>query len=568
MFSLPLGHPALGVSDSFLMYPLANKFSVLQAVLHDLLVNISQNGQDISFKEENKFINSMLEMIEYLVAAGFYPDMPSFQRLCQSLIRALDGRADNAKNWARVAGDDNHDEMRRYSVDDKSLLVMQSKERMCSVLHSVARIWTDFRLTSILSFYKFSSSDTRLVEADDVQLSIKSRDMIESCFVDKQSGAPTLDLTALSEAPLVTICCDLMMYESPELFEAAFSFLVDIHSTREDAIFQALDTCLLEGSSCLEKLSQLKNVIGILKYDTELFQSRLIMDSTDIKPLRGINSTDIYSRTIENLKWLTAYCGRVTIDLSNQESTFLPDARSQNILLKLHVHSIVLHILDIDQDLLDSERNMKLQEIKRSCSQFLCKFLSGNPVTQEALYPYTTALMNKMDQDIEIGSVVVGIFSQNRRLCLQVPDEVIWTVAKMIESSEKDSRLESVLDFFATYVVPDGIPEKRNQTFLFRVLSNPQFKNICFVFTTGITPYMEAGSEELRSTAGYCEFLRMVSSAEPTDIGRTQYFKKVITPAFSITQDSFQCYSSSCFVQPYALARTAEQKLRVSNFCH
>ena len=49
-----------------------------------------------------------------------------------------------------------------------------------------------------------------------------------------------LDVDAMSDAPLTTICVDLMMYESPELFDAAMSLLRTNYGQRR-AMVRALD---------------------------------------------------------------------------------------------------------------------------------------------------------------------------------------------------------------------------------------------------------------------------------------------------------------------------------------
>ena len=555
-FNLPSDHIGRKDKNAFVSYAYANKFALLQGTLNELLQQMSTKRQRGEKKEHNRFINSMLQNVQYLVASGFYSDLQSFRVLCEYVIVALDGRADLKAISAEMvqytqpnilrrldtkinipllkpdlqkkddtmaqisASSDGYDEndqnehkleeeavnqmeMQRYYKNDRNDLLMKAKMQLCRILETINAIWIQSKIVRVLSGFNH-------------QLPVEELDDI---FSDR-----LMDLQTYSSSPLDTICCDLLMYENPELFDQTLRFLIQRYTTRQTIMDVVQNAVLLSPGFEEDSSSKLFQAIESLKFDFGYFQSILMEHFySDMEAEQDFHLHKI----IDNLKYLGQYCGtmiQMNVQSSSAESSesqpefkFSPNRSHQLSLQRLQIHHLILQFfLNTVFPRAFVIRNEQLQLIQEEISSFLVKFMNRNEQTQASVYPYIPQLLVMKRFQKSTGAIIVAIFIHNQELCLKVPDQIIVSVMDMIEvkSQRNANSIKSIMDFFETYVAPNGLPVKRHQNFLFQVLTSPQVKYGCNLYTTGIRSSMTISSPTLYQTVGYSELIRIVQSTD------------------------------------------------------
>ncbi|GMI17805.1 hypothetical protein TrLO_g6323 [Triparma laevis f. longispina] len=126
----------------------------------------------------------------------------------------------------------------RYDLNSDSLRVIQSKVKMLSVLSAVSSLSINHKLEDLLCSFKefFETEGKPLLKKVKKGKKQDMESVITEEFCNKffdlfdESGhydGTKLDVDTFTDAPLDTICIDLIMYHSDELYEAALTFLTE-----------------------------------------------------------------------------------------------------------------------------------------------------------------------------------------------------------------------------------------------------------------------------------------------------------------------------------------------------
>lgn len=126
----------------------------------------------------------------------------------------------------------------RYNLNSDSLRVIQSKVKMLSVLSAVSSLSINHKLEDLLCSFKefFETEGKPLLKKVKKGKKQDMESVITEEFCNKffdlfdESGhydGTKLDVDTFTDAPLDTICIDLIMYQSDELYEAALTFLTE-----------------------------------------------------------------------------------------------------------------------------------------------------------------------------------------------------------------------------------------------------------------------------------------------------------------------------------------------------
>lgn len=267
----------------------SDKFALVQAFIVKYLKELD-GEQDPKKKDQNILIGALLETISNLVNFGFVATHKEIKDIVSPLVDLLDGTGDYS--------DDTPLSIRIGQEAEGNLLLFKSKQQIIKVLLGFNRLRDAYRLSLVMACFQKSYVDikSKIKSASEEydEKGVKGAALIEeveqipegeeiggSCFrryVLKRSfhevindifeddtgtgqskiNGSVLDLDGLSPGNnLSAICLDLMQYDSPELFEAAFSLLLSQFRQREP-LQEALNEVLLLPASQLVEPSDVQ----------------------------------------------------------------------------------------------------------------------------------------------------------------------------------------------------------------------------------------------------------------------------------------------------------------------
>ncbi|CAK4925818.1 unnamed protein product [Aphanomyces euteiches] len=557
-FHLKAGHPALTSDDEFIAYPFADKFAFIQGVVHEIILRMAFEKSMLCTVDANVFLSSLLEIVDWLVRCGFYADLDSHSRLCNPLIRLLDGRntfilSDNLAQQQDITA--------RYRCNKLNNAVTKCKMQICHILNHMTVIWRDFELWSVVSNYKHANVDA-VVVAESGELGKDGVAHFMSLFIKS-----ALDLRIISKAPLETICMDLMMYDDDALVDAALSLLLQLNTRREQVLNYLSKTILVRNSippmtiaastkTSSQILKELDYLVPLLKHYIQAFESPLLCEHlTDANKVR-LGYFGVARLLMDILKKLQDCC----MDRLHND-TLQPNSEKQAILIKLVLHEHVMKL--IRMTVVEDEYKPQLKLVKEECCAYFKSVMAKNPTGQSAMFDYLPELIERFGTcdlaakdsrrrlvgEVDgMGDVLIAIFVDNRNLCLCVPDEAIWAFMKLLNShisalqdplqvppsSTSANAVATIMEFFKHYMIPDEAPVKANQLHLFSVLTNPQFASLVLPYGHGITREMGVASEQLYATPGYTALRHIVESPDQAIL--LSYFEKLLD-SFSVMCD-------------------------------
>ena len=111
----------------------------------------------------------------------------------------------------------------RWSLSNDKLAVMKCKVAILQSLFFVADIRAHYRLSQLL--HSIVSSAARGVSVLTASGGISNALFKDFEHLFESDDGRALDVGTMCEGPIDTICMDLMIYESDELFESALSFM-------------------------------------------------------------------------------------------------------------------------------------------------------------------------------------------------------------------------------------------------------------------------------------------------------------------------------------------------------
>jgi hypothetical protein len=426
-------------------------------------------------------------------------------------------------------------DLRRYKMGLDTNLVMDSKMNMCKVLNMMADIRCDFRLTRLLYILKQSSKDGTKLWADQkpprprhnsrggssrnldieefddaeenatMQLTDAGQQQFQSLFEGEEADA--LDLDKMSDAPLITVCLDLLMYESADLFEAAFTVIVR-HFTQRSEIVETIQKVHM-----LAKPEEV-SAYGLLKKELSLLRNKI--ESYEVWGVEN-DFSPISWETVHQVK-ATLVKLRHICTIGDQSDGKEANWENQDLLRKMEVHTIMLRAFEIPstpEEIASGKGH--LQEIKQLCVKFITMFTLNNPANQILLFPYIDQFVKQLvDGLVGMEDVFSSLLKGNRKLCVAMPESVLWSFAEVIETQSLRPRL---LGFFMDVTLPNPAkrPVSKNQERVMKVISSPSFKNVMKLFNEGIEELGDTLTVELvRQSAGFQRLLRAAAEAKQT----------------------------------------------------
>jgi len=557
--------------------------------------------QTIGNKSKNDLTAEIIRLSSLLMSFGFYATKQKIQDLCQPLVRVLDGRGDErhasanrvrqivrslgnnedsglmsgsfdgyetnplfegAKaeqesrsrkgtmmmmggQNARYASISKYDALKkeveerqkisRWREDSDTVRVMKCKMNILNVLGGVANLRANYRIGQFLESFKTACEEkTEIVDANgEIKKSYFKE--FELLFTSKEGIS--LDIEKMSDAPLDSMCMDLMMYESDELFETALQFLRRRYGQRRAAL-NFLPKVTLLNTSKLPIFSDFKVL------DQEIQQLRFHMRSYDVW---GVHSTSspiddntfnsvqralvnlvnfLYSETIDpeeekeerkdsqknrvvefrenedKLQRRLSQSGYVTSDSKDKppslvyaEEKRVPNKQFQNLMRNMGMaREVLFHGVAIKYDIMKTMREMKSKEQPSTevlnlelesynCLYDICKktvfalaaFVDGNEENQKILFKSLPLLRTKMGQGMFVWDVVISIFQNNQNLTEICPVDLFLQFAEMLEDSDRNTRF---LDFYINAVQPihDGRCVTRNQNLAIQTIGDRKFR--------------------------------------------------------------------------------------------
>ncbi|ETW10336.1 hypothetical protein, variant 1 [Aphanomyces invadans] len=548
-FHLKAGHPALTSDDEFISYPFADKFAFIQGVIHEIITRMAFEKSILCTVDANVLLQSLLEIVMWLVRCGFYADLDSHTRLAGPLIRLLDGRNTVvlADNPALL-----QDTTARYRCNKLHNAVTKCKLQICQILGHITVIWRDFELWSIVSNFKFSNSVVDVLVLESGELGKVGITHFNNLFAKSP-----LDMRAVTKAPLETICMDLIMYDDDALVHEALALLLQLN-TRREQVLNCLMRCILvrnavpnvaiaaNTKTSSQVLKELEYLVPLFKHYIQAFESPLLCEHLcDANQVR-LGYFGVGRLLVDILVKLEECCA----DRVHYDDSLQPNMEKQAILLELLLHEHAMKLIRMKG--VDPKYAPQLQAVKDECCAFFKALMTKNPASQKAMFNFLPELIDCFDDVEGMGDVLIAMFVDNRSLCLCVPDQAIWAFMKLLNNHVTDLRdpdrskhrsagsanaIATIMEFFKRYIIPDEAPVKANQVHLFSIFTSPQFDSLLLPFGQGITPEMEVGSEALRTTAGYTALLHVIES--PDQAGLLAYVEKLLE-AFSV-----MCYGKN-----------------------
>jgi len=576
------------------------KFFLLRSLINYYLHQMD-GKQTIGNKSKNDLTAEIIRLSSLLMSFGFYATKQKIQDLCQPLVRVLDGRGDErhasanrvrqivrslgnnedsglmsgsfdgyetnplfegAKaeqesrsrkgtmmmmggQNARYASISKYDALKkeveerqkisRWREDSDTVRVMKCKMNILNVLGGVANLRANYRIGQFLESFKTACEEkTEIVDANgEIKKSYFKE--FELLFTSKEGIS--LDIEKMSDAPLDSMCMDLMMYESDELFETALQFLRRRYGQRRAAL-NFLPKVTLLNTSKLPIFSDFKVL------DQEIQQLRFHMRSYDVW---GVHSTSspiddntfnsvqralvnlvnfLYSETIDpeeekeerkdsqknrvvefrenedKLQRRLSQSGYVTSDSKDKppslvyaEEKRVPNKQFQNLMRNMGMaREVLFHGVAIKYDIMKTMREMKSKEQPSTevlnlelesynCLYDICKktvfalaaFVDGNEENQKILFKSLPLLRTKMGQGMFVWDVVISIFQNNQNLTEICPVDLFLQFAEMLEDSDRNTRF---LDFYINAVQPihDGRCVTRNQNLAIQTIGDRKFR--------------------------------------------------------------------------------------------
>jgi len=423
----------------------------------------------------------------------------------------------------------------RWREDSDTVRVMKCKMNILNVLGGVANLRANYRIGQFLESFKTACEEkTEIVDANgEIKKSYFKE--FELLFTSKEGIS--LDIEKMSDAPLDSMCMDLMMYESDELFETALQFLRRRYGQRRAAL-NFLPKVTLLNTSKLPIFSDFKVL------DQEIQQLRFHMRSYDVW---GVHSTSspiddntfnsvqralvnlvnfLYSETIDpeeekeerkdsqknrvvefrenedKLQRRLSQSGYVTSDSKDKppslvyaEEKRVPNKQFQNLMRNMGMaREVLFHGVAIKYDIMKTMREMKSKEQPSTevlnlelesynCLYDICKktvfalaaFVDGNEENQKILFKSLPLLRTKMGQGMFVWDVVISIFQNNQNLTEICPVDLFLQFAEMLEDSDRNTRF---LDFYINAVQPihDGRCVTRNQNLAIQTIGDRKFR--------------------------------------------------------------------------------------------
>ena len=432
----------------------------------------------------------------------------------------------------------------RWAFNEETQLVMNSKCEMLAVIDALSDVRLDFRLSQLLAVAKTATRmggvgslvhhhlgdvsepamcDVRRLfrkkhnaEHEGIFDALRKQAISESTTASGDAGFCVtnfgfdkfdnmfgsdyagLDMDAISDSPLVTICFDLMMYQSPDVFEAAFKTLLRHFSQRQSLLKCLREVQLLVNPSTVAAYQVLERELSMVRNRFESYETWGV--ANEFSPVQD----DVVQEVLATLKKLTLLC----TDARTNE----PVRETQNLLRALKVSDVIIKALVIP---IPEGPPGHLHEIKKLCNQFFKAFVRDNKKNQARAHRFMSIFLSNMKNLLGAAPAITAIFSHNPSMCTKVSVDLIDAFVSTIRSKSPAKSIQFLmfLDGVIDTLIPmAGQTLKDKQLMLLKQLAANNNAAVLLLFNDPTidppTPF-----DEIKKQPGYQERLRIMSKS-------------------------------------------------------
>jgi len=472
---------------------------------------------------------------------GFFSTKDKIDLACRPMNKILDGRTDvvpyegtgrNVRQYAAksqrggsnkvqpVGGDDHNNQSlvadslhalqkrvvvgdSRFVSDSRTISAHLCKVYMFRTLFSVAEVRAHYRTGQLLFMMKeYAARGQSFLTSDGCVSEAFFKDF-DALFTSPDGTS--LDINAMMDAPIDSVCLDLMMYETDEVFEMALGFIRRRYAQRRTLINVLPKLSVLDSNQVpvFGDFSKIESALKDLTYIVRSYQVWGVFNSS-ARPV----DVETYKKCLGIFDKLDKFL--FDDDSKNHfDPNVLPSSVTKNInhfhqrLLRNMglVRSVLVFGLEIDVQLMDkvdpdfsgvqpSETSALFKQSKdmlfHVCKRIvftLNAFIFECAENQAILFEYLDLLQEKMGVGLNVWDIVITLLAGNRNLCEVVPQslfvkigEIIQTFKVDAEREVVDSRLVRLLDFFYILIKPmegEMRPIVRSQDLCTLVLFDP-----------------------------------------------------------------------------------------------
>lgn len=386
----------------------------------------------------------------------------------------------------------------RYrQVSAQSYQVLRCKEQMVQVVLHFGRVRLDYQLSCALAAFRetldaegeegiiqpaprrrstcsFATSFEAAAEPagdevhDGYELTPAFAQRLLQVFTGAEAQA--FDFDVMSDAPLVTICMDLAMYNKSELFDCAMQLLIRTFSQREDLVAALESVQLLSSDKALEAYGMLNSSLLTLRNDVESYETWGCDND-----FSGADEA-VITRVKDTLQRLINMC-----TVGDEEDTGVPNPENQTLFRNMLLPSIITRTLQIEDTAGEGgEEQPHLIDIKRLALGFISRFVLRNPVNQaltaSKAFDSVVDLLTSKHYGQAATDAVIATYEGNRALATSVPEALIWRFAALIEDTHACGEpAQHLLPLFTNLLDVGGRPIARNAELILRVMGDSQF---------------------------------------------------------------------------------------------
>lgn len=135
----------------------------------------------------------------------------------------------------------------RYALEPRSQSAHQSKVYILETLFKIADMRAHYRCSQLLYELKDRASAKVSVLTQEGVVSTQFIEVFNRLFEDEDGTA--LDVNKMMDAPIDSVCIDLMMYESDEVFEHALGFIRRRYGQRRSLLSSLKEVTVLKNDS-------------------------------------------------------------------------------------------------------------------------------------------------------------------------------------------------------------------------------------------------------------------------------------------------------------------------------
>ncbi|GMH53038.1 hypothetical protein TrLO_g6616 [Triparma laevis f. longispina] len=391
----------------------------------------------------------------------------------------------------------------RYALEPRSQSAHQSKVYILETLFKIADMRAHYRCSQLLYELKDRASAKVSVLTQEGVVSTQFIEVFNRLFEDEDGTA--LDVNKMMDAPIDSVCIDLMMYESDEVFEHALGFIRRRYGQRRSLLSSLKEVTVLKNDSLpvFGNFGKLDACLKDLTFYIRSYDTWGVYKGAERPMVR-----ETYDEVISIFDRLDAFLfdapdlqGKL-YDASSLPSLCCdkhpPSEFHQRILRNMGlVRSVLIWGLEMNYALMSKiqpdygglgggERE-KLLEQSEGMLFNVCKrvvftlnaFVEKNADNQAILFGNLTLLRSKMGVGLNVWDIVITVLEGNQALCETAPRALFMEFSKIMSKSVElgfgfDVKTLRLLDFFFVLTKPTELrPIARSQDLVTLFLFDP-----------------------------------------------------------------------------------------------